>query len=97
MARCVDLGLSAFGSNMKRATYLALGIDEVSSSEITSDPETLLQALKVVFGQGYVFAEISIILEVKKEFDLKSPTSSYTIPIAFKIACAEMVDRSDDC
>ena len=83
---------------MIRATYSALGMEEdTCSTEILSDPEALLQAMKEVFGEGYVFAERSIIQEIKKKFDLKSSASSYTIPDAFKIACAEIANRSDEC
>jgi hypothetical protein len=74
---------------MRLATYSAMGIvGEASSIEILSDPDAFLEALKIVFGDGYVFAERSIIREMIKEkfFDLSSPASSYTINDAFRIA-----------
>jgi hypothetical protein len=83
--------LDAFGINMKQATYSALGTDdETFQTKIIQDPEALEDALKIVFGSGYVFAERSIIREMKKEFDLEFPASSYTIGDAIKIASEEI-------
>ncbi len=96
LLRCVDRGLDAFGSNMRDATYSALRVNEglFSFSEMVSNPDALEGALKSVFGAGYVFAERSIITEMKKKFDLSSPASSYTISDAFTIASKEIRRRS---
>jgi hypothetical protein len=93
--RCVERGLNVFGINMKQATYSALGTDsEAFQTKIIQDPEALEDALKIVFGSGYVFAERSIIREMKKEFDLEYPASSYTISDAIKIASEEIRGHS---
>jgi hypothetical protein len=87
LLQCVDLGLDAFGINMKQAAYSALEIDEnLTRCEMLSEPEAFVRALQTVFGSGYVFAERSIIIEVKKKFGLDFPASSYSIPEAFGIA-----------
>ncbi len=91
LLQCVERGLDAFGINMKQATYSALGRDtEAFNSKIIQDPDALEDALKIVFGSGYVFAERSIIREVKKKFDLEFPASSYTVSEAIKIASEEI-------
>lgn len=90
--RCVDLGLDAFGSNMRQATYSALRRDgeDKFSTDILRDPDALRDALKVVFGAGYLFAERSIVMELKRKFDLEAPASSYTIGEAFRIVSREI-------
>jgi len=88
---CVELGLDAYGLNMKKATYSALGTDEETfPTKIIRDPDALEDALKIVFGSGYVLAERSIVREMKKKFDLNSPASSYTVSDAIKIASEEI-------
>ena len=91
LVQCVERGLDAFGVNMKQATYSALGSDaDTFSKKIVQDPDSLEDALKIVFGSGYVFAERSIIREMKKKFDLEFPASSYTMTQALKIASEEI-------
>jgi hypothetical protein len=95
LLQCVELGLEAFGTNMKQATYSVLGTDaEAFPTKILRDPEALEDALKIVFGSGYVFAERSIVREVKKKFELDYPASSYTVSGAIKIASEEIKGRS---
>jgi hypothetical protein len=91
LVQCVERGLDAFGVNMKQATYSALGSDaDTFQTKIIQDPDSLEDALKIVFGSGYVFAERSIIREMKKKFDLEFPASSYTMTQAIKIASEEI-------
>jgi len=91
LVQCVERGLDAFGVNMKQATYLALGSDaDTFQTKIIQDPDSLEDALKIVFGSGYVFAERSIIREMKKKFDLEFPASSYSMTQALKIASEEI-------
>jgi hypothetical protein len=73
---------------MKQAAYSAFGVEgEISSVEILADPDSFKEALKYVFGDGYVFAERSIIREMKKKFsDLDSPASYYGLNEALRIA-----------
>ena len=96
LLQCVDRGLDAFGSNMKQATYWALMSREaISSDRILSNPEAFVRALKEVFGSGYPLAERSIVSEIKRTFDLKSPTSSYNILEAFQIASKDITEVSE--
>jgi hypothetical protein len=88
---CVEVGLDSFGAAMKEAIYCALQAnDGLDAREILEFPDALVRALRSVFGSGYVFAERSIIREMQKRFELTSPTSSYTIPDAFRIAGREI-------
>jgi hypothetical protein len=95
LIECVDSGLDFFGANIKEATYSALENNEgVSSCEMLSNPESLVVALKSVFGAGYILAERSIINEMKKKFDLRSPASYYTIDDAFRLASRKIRENS---
>jgi hypothetical protein len=88
---CVERGLSAFGENLKHATYSALGTNaETFPGKILQEPEALDDALKIVFGSASVLAERSIIREMKMKFDLDCPASSYTVSQAIKIASEEI-------
>ena len=92
---CVNAGLDAFGLNMKNAIFTELGADaEMSPTELLSDPEAFENALKKVFGEGYVLAERSIIREMKKKFDLSAPGSSYSIGDAFVVVRRKLRSQS---
>jgi hypothetical protein len=86
LLQCVDRGLDTFGTNMKQAVYWSLMSKEaISSDRILSNPEAFVRALKEIFGNGFPLAERSIVKELKKTFELRNPTSTYTILKAFEI------------
>ena len=91
LLQCINDSLDSFGVNLKDATYSALRTnDDLAPCEILEFPEALVRALKNVFGQAYVFAERSIIIEMQKKFTMVSPASSYTMLEAFRIARREI-------
>lgn len=93
---CVDLGLDAFGVNMKEATYSALSInDDLRPCEMFEFPDAFTRALKEVFGAGYVMAERSVIKELQKKFSMTSPASAYSIADVFRIARRESRKKSN--
>ena len=96
LLQCVDRGLDAFGTNMKQAVYWALMSKEaISSDRILSNPEAFVRALKEIFGAGYPLAERSIIREMKKTFELKKPSSSYSILEAFDLVSKDITEISE--
>ncbi len=92
LLQCVDRALDKFGSNTKQATYWALMTKEgISSDRIVSNPQALSRILQEIFGNdGSQIVEKAIVKEIKKAFDLESPSSHYSLTDALEIASSEL-------
>jgi hypothetical protein len=70
--RCIDSGLDVLGEVSKQVVYSYLAQNQLSRERIPDEPWKFTETLKRLFGRGEEVLERTIVMELKRTFDITS-------------------------
>ncbi len=70
--KCIDSGLDVLGEVSKQVVYSYLAQNELSREMIPDEPWKFTETLRSLFGRGEEVLERTIVLELKRAFDITS-------------------------
>jgi hypothetical protein len=70
--KCIDSGLDVLGEVSKQVVYSFLAQNQLSRERIPDEPWKFTETLRSLFGRGEEVLERTIIMELKRTFEITS-------------------------
>jgi hypothetical protein len=70
--KCIDSGLDVLGEVSKQVVYSYLEQNQLSREKIPDEPWKFTETLRGLFGRGEEVLERTIVMELKRTFDITS-------------------------
>ncbi len=70
--KCIDSGLDVLGDVSKQVVYSYLAQNQLSREMIPDEPWKFTETLKSLFGRGEEILERTIVMELKRAFNITS-------------------------
>jgi hypothetical protein len=70
--KCIDSGLGVLGDVSKQVVYSYLAQNQLSREMIPDEPWRFTETLRRLFGRGEEVLESTIVMELKRAFDITS-------------------------